>query len=205
MRSLRKYAVIGIFAAAALPGRAAALEPARSGEGVTEAASYLIGPGDDLQVFVWRNPELSAQALVRPDGKITAPLVQDIQAQGKTPSQLAADLKVALSNYIQDPIVTVLVKAVAAPRNSAAIRVIGAAVTPKTVPYNSGLTLLDVLIEVGGLNTFASGNRAVLLRRENGGFRSYRLRLDDLVRGGKLNANMNLEPGDVIRIPERWF
>jgi polysaccharide export outer membrane protein len=206
MRKVRQYGIIGMFVLAlAAPVKAPAQSLAAAGAKAPDASTYLIGPGDDLQVFVWKNPELSSQALVRPDGKITAPLVQDIQAQGKTPGQLAADLKLALSNYIQDPVVTVLVKAVAAPTNSAAIRVIGAAVTPKTVPYHAGMTLLDVMIEVGGLNTFASGNRAMLIRRENNGFRTYRVHLADLVRDGKLKANMNLEPGDVIRIPERWF
>jgi polysaccharide export outer membrane protein len=178
---------------------------AASGAAASSASSYLIGPGDDLQIFVWKNPELSTQALVRPDGRITAPLVQDIEAQGKTPSQLGDALRAALSDYIQDPVVTVLVKSVAAPTNAAAIRVIGAAVTPKTVAYHAGLTVLDVMIEVGGLNTFASGNRATLIRTENGGYRSFRLRLNDLIRSGDLRANRKLEPGDVIRIPERWF
>lgn len=171
----------------------------------SERSNYLIGAGDQLQIFVWKNPELSTEAPVRPDGKITTPLVQDIQAQGRTPSELAADLRKALSAFVQDPVVTVLVKGVAAPTNSAAIRVIGAAVTPKTVPYHSGLTALDVLIEVGGLNTFASGNRAELIRNEGGGYHSYPLRLNDLVKSGDLKANVALQPGDIIRIPERWF
>lgn len=173
--------------------------------GANEPAEYLIGPGDTLQVFVWKNPELSGDVPVRPDGRITTPLVQDIQAQGKTPTELARQLKEALSVYIQDPVVTVVVKGFAAPGNSAAIRVIGAAVTPKAVPYRSGLTALDAVIEVGGLTDFASGNRATLLRRENGAYRAYPLRLKDLVRSGDLRANVDLMPGDIIRIPERLF
>jgi polysaccharide export outer membrane protein len=172
---------------------------------VSEAADYLIGPGDTLQIFVWKNPDLSVEAPVRPDGRITTPLVQDIQAQGRRPTELAANLQTALSNYIQDPVVTVVVKGFAAPGNSAAVRVIGAAVTPKTVPYRAGLTALDVLIDVGGLTMFANGNGAKLMRRENGAYQSYPLRLKDLVRSGDLKANVNLMPGDIIRIPERMF
>lgn len=168
-------------------------------------SDYIIGAGDTLQIFVWKNPELTADVPVRPDGKITTPLVQDIEAQGKTPSQLAADLRTALAAYIRDPTVSVVVKSFAAPSNAAAIRVIGAAVTPKTVPYHAGLTVLDVMIEVGGLNTFASGNRAVLIRREAGGYHSHPLHLADLVKSGDMRANETLMPGDVIRIPERLF
>ncbi|MDB5445600.1 MAG: polysaccharide export protein [Phenylobacterium sp.] len=189
------------LAATAEPGPAR-LAPAAA---IAAQSDYQIGAGDILQIFVWKNPELSTDVPVRPDGKITTPLVQDIQAQGKTPTELAADLRDALGGYIQSPVVTVLVKSFAAPTNSAAIRVIGAAVTPKTVPYHAGLTALDVMIEVGGLNTFASGNRAVLIRRENGGYRTYPLHLSDLVRSGNMRANKTLLPGDVIRIPERWF
>jgi polysaccharide biosynthesis/export protein len=170
-----------------------------------DAATYVIGPGDTLHIFVWKNPDLSTEVPVRPDGKITAPLVKDIQAQGKTPTQLADDLRTALSNYIQDPVVTVVVKTFAAPDNAAAIRVIGAAVTPKTVPYRAGLTALDVVIDVGGLSTYANGNAAELLRKENGVYKSYPLHLNDLMRSGDLSDNMELKPGDIIRIPERWF
>ena len=181
---------------------AAEQRPARS---AMVDSDYKIGAGDNLQIFVWKNPELSADVPVRPDGKITTPLVPDIQAQGKTPTQLAGDLRTALATYVQEPIVTVVVKSVAAPTSASAIRVIGAAVTPKTVPYHAGLTALDVMIEVGGLTTFASGNRAQLIRNENGSYRSYPLRLADLVKSGDMRANVNLKPGDVIRIPERWF
>jgi polysaccharide export outer membrane protein len=206
----RRCDLVGAAAAAlALIGMAApapaATAPASGRAGGPENAEYLIGAGDALQVFVWKNPELSSEAPVRPDGRITTPLVQDIQAQGKTPTELAADLRQALSAYIQDPVVTVVVKSFAAPANTAAVRVIGAAVKPKTVPYRAGLTALDVLIEVGGLGAFASGNRATLLRREASGYRAYPLRLNDLVNSGDLRANVNLMPGDIIRIPERLF
>ena len=169
------------------------------------AANYLIGPGDELEVFVWKNPDLSVTVPVRPDGKISTPLVADMQAQGKTPTDLAANLRGALSKYIQDPVVTVLVKSFAAPGSAASIRVIGAAATPKSVPYRAGLTVLDVLIDVGGLTTYASGNDAQLIRTQNGSSRSIPLHLADLMKSGDLKANMQLMPGDVIRIPERWF
>jgi polysaccharide export outer membrane protein len=170
-----------------------------------ESAQYLIGAGDTLQVFVWRNPDLSVEAPVRPDGRITIPLVPDVQAQGKTPTELARNLGQALSAYIQDPMVTVIVKSLASAGNETGVSVIGAVVTPKTVPYRAGLTALDVLIQVGGLNVFARGNGATLLRREADGYHSYPLRLKDLVRSGDLRANVELRPGDVIRIPERLF
>ena len=208
MDTIRVIGIVGLLALSAPVAAQADADGARSPTLATSAvaANYLIGAGDTLQVFVWKNPDLSADVPVRPDGKITTPLVQDIQAQGKTPTELAADLSKALGGYIQDPVVTVLVKNFAAPSNAAAIRVIGAAVTPKTVPYHAGVTALDVMIEVGGLNTFASGNHAVLIRREAGGaYRSYPLHLADLVKSGDLRANMVLMPGDVIRIPERWF
>ncbi|HLI67250.1 MAG TPA: XrtA/PEP-CTERM system exopolysaccharide export protein [Caulobacteraceae bacterium] len=207
MNALRKLLAVGVLSLAApltaLAQPVAVVSAPTSAD--AEAPAYVIGPGDMLHIFVWRNPDLSSDVPVRPDGKITTPLVQDVQAQGRTPTQLAADLKAALSNYIQDPVVTVVVRTFASPDNSAAIRVIGAAVTPKTVPYRSGLTALDVVIDVGGLNVFANGNGAELLRMEDGVYKAYPLHLADLVRGGDLNANMQMRPGDIIRIPERMF
>jgi polysaccharide export outer membrane protein len=168
-------------------------------------ANYRIGPGDEIKVFVWKNPDLSTVTPVRPDGKISAPLVQDVQAQGRTPTELSAALKTALSAYIQEPVVTVLVTQFAAPTNSSAIRVIGSAVNAKAVPYRSGITTLDVLIDVGGLTPYANGNRAELIRQVNGKYVSYPLRLADLVKSGNLKANVELQPGDIIRIPQRAF
>ena len=168
-------------------------------------ASYVISTGDELQIFVWKNPDLSTTTPVRPDGKITAPLVQEIQAQGKTPIQLQDDLTVALSKYILTPNVTVVVRSFSAPGNEAAIRVIGSAVAPKTVPYRKGITALDVMIQLGGLPVYASGNKATMVRTENGTTRTVPLRLNDLMKNGDLKANVTLMPGDVIRIPERFF
>jgi len=186
------------FSASAAPKRPP--EPPK-----TESADYLIGPGDVLEIFVWKNPDLSSDVPVRPDGKITTPLVQDIQAQGRRPTELAAELRRALSEYIQEPVVTVVVKSFAAPGNSAAVRVIGAAVTPKTIPYRSGLTALDALIDVGGLAPIANGNGSKLIRMEKDGYKSYPLKLKDLVRSGNLQANIKLMPGDIIQIPESIF
>lgn len=178
---------------------AAMAQPAAGG-----SPTYIINPGDELRVFVWKNPDLTVSVPVRPDGKISTPLVPDMQAQGKTPSGLAADLTAALGNYIQNPVVTVLVTTVGV-ANDSSVRVIGAAATPKALPYRAGMTVLDAVIEVGGLNTFASGNNAVLIRNDGKTSRNLPLRLNDLVKNGDLSANMRLMPGDVIRIPERWF
>lgn len=189
--------------AAQAQSAAAAPAPAAS---ANVAADYQIGPGDELQVFVWKNPDLSVTLPVRPDGRISTPLVADMQAQGKTTTALAADLRAALSKYVQDPVVSVLVRTVAtATGNAASIRVIGAAATPKTVPYRAGLTVLDVMIDVGGLNTYAAGNDAQIIRTQNGVSRGIPVHLADLMKSGDMKANIQLMPGDVVRIPERWF
>jgi len=189
----------------AAQAQSAAAAPSSAGTAAV-AADYLIGPGDELQVFVWKNPDLSVTLPVRPDGKISTPLVADIQAQGKTPTALAADLRTALGKYVQDPVVTVLVRTVATATGSAAsIRVIGAAATPKSVPYRAGMTVLDVMIDVGGLNTYAAGNDAQIIRTQNGVSRGIPVHLADLMKSGDLKANVQLMPGDVVRIPERWF
>jgi polysaccharide export outer membrane protein len=189
----------------AAQAQSAAAAPSSAGSAAV-ASDYVIGPGDELQVFVWKNPDLSVTLPVRPDGRISTPLVADIQAQGKTPTALAADLRTALGKYVQDPVVTVLVRTVATATGSAAsIRVIGAAATPKSVPYRSGMTVMDVMIDVGGLNTYAAGNDAQIIRTQNGASRSIPVHLADLMKRGDMQANVQLMPGDVIRIPERWF
>lgn len=206
LRPFPLLALVSLLAVAPIASHAASLGGLAADAGASPAsADYLIAPGDNLQIFVWKNPDLSADLPVRPDGRITTPLVQDIVAQGKTPTQLAAELRDQLSKYIQDPVVTVVVKSFAAPTNSAAIRVIGAAVAPKTVPYRAGMTALDVLIEVGGLNLYADGNGAKLLRLDHGAYRVMPLHLSDLLKAGRMQANIELMPGDIIRIPERWF
>ncbi|MBI5430608.1 MAG: polysaccharide biosynthesis/export family protein [Nitrosomonadales bacterium] len=165
---------------------------------------YLIGSGDSLNIIVWRNPEVSMSVPVRPDGKITTPLVEDLQASGKTSSQLARDIEKALAKYIQDPIVTVVVTGFVGPY-SQQIRVIGQATKPQTLPYRDNMTLIDVLIAVGGLTTFADGNAASIIRRVNGKQQQFSVLLGDLIIDGDMSANVSMQPGDVLIIPESFF
>lgn len=167
---------------------------------------YVIGPLDTLQIFVWRNQELSAEVQVRPDGRITTPLVNDMPAVGKTPAMLADDLKYALGEYIKDPIVSVVVKSFSG-TFSQQVRIVGATEKPASLPYRANMTLLDAMIAVGGLSEFAAGNRARLIRydKASGKQREYKVRLSDLLKNGDTSANVRLEPGDVIIIPESMF
>jgi polysaccharide export outer membrane protein len=164
---------------------------------------YIIGPGDTLNIVVWRNPELSTSVPVRPDGRITTPLVEDMVAQGKNPSELAREIETALKKYLQDPVVTVVVQNFGG-GNSEQVRVLGQAVKPATLPYRQNMTLLDVMIAVGGLTDFAAGNRAVLIRAAENN-KAYNVRLADLIKRGDVGANVQVLPGDVIIIPESWF
>lgn len=169
-----------------------------------DANGYRIGPGDQLEIFVWRNPEISAKVPVRPDGKISTPLVEDMIAVGKTPSKLARDMEQVLETYIKNPAVNVIVtdfKGVPGEQ----VRVVGQAVNPQAVPFRQGMTVLDVMIAVGGLSEFASGNRAKIVRKIDGQIVEFRLRLDDLLNKGRVNQNVKIEPGDVIFIPESLF
>lgn len=167
---------------------------------------YVIGPLDELTVFVWRNPELGAQVQVRPDGRITTPLITDMPAVGKTPSMLAEDIKLQLSQYIQEPLVSVIVNKFAG-TFSQQVRVVGATEKPASIPYRANMTLLDAMIAVGGLSEFAAGNRAKLIRfdKESGRQKEFSLRLGDLLKKGESKANVMLMPGDVIIIPESNF
>ncbi len=166
--------------------------------------NYLIGPGDTVSVFVWRNPEVSGSFPVRPDGKMTMNLVEDLPAAGKTPTHLARDIEKALSKYIQDPIVTVIVSGGVGPY-SQQIRVVGQATKPQALNYREHMSLIDVMIAVGGITDFAAGNKAVILRTVNGKQQRFGVRLDDLVNGGDISANVEMRPGDVLIIPESWF
>ena len=172
-----------------------------SKESLTE---YRIGSDDSLQIFIWRNPELSTSVSVRPDGKITIPLIEDLPATGKTPTELARDIEKRLATYIQDPIVTVIMQGFVGPFQDR-VRIVGEAARPQALPYRSTMTLLDVMIQVGGITDFAAGNRATVTRLVNGKQRSYRLLLDDLLRDGNMAANVKIQPGDLIVIPEAWF
>lgn len=165
---------------------------------------YLVGPEDTLAVFVWNNAEISGTFEVRPDGMISTSLVEDIQVSGKTPTQIARDIEKALATYIREPIVTVSVTEFNGPF-SEQVRVIGEATTPKALPYTEHLTMLDVMIQVGGLTEFAAGNSAVLSRIEEGRYKEYALRLEDLVQDGDIASNIDVLPGDIITIPEAWF
>ncbi|MGH6610274.1 MAG: XrtA/PEP-CTERM system exopolysaccharide export protein [Burkholderiaceae bacterium] len=163
---------------------------------------YAIGPLDTLNVVVWRNPELSGSVQVRPDGRISTPLAQDVQAQGRSPAELAKDLEQILSKYIRDPVVTVIVTNFAGSNEQ--VRIIGEAAKPQAVPYRQNMTALDVIILAGGLTEFADGNRAVLVRGSEKG-KQYNVRLNDLVRRGDMSANIELRPGDVLIVPQSWF
>ena len=169
-----------------------------------ESAPYLIGPGDILDIVVWRNPDLSVTIPVRPDGKISTPLVEDLWASDKTPTQLARDIEKVLSKYIQHPVVTVIVKDFGGVYRQQ-IRVIGEATKPQALPYRENITLLDVMIAVGGLTDFAAGNKATIVRRSGGSEQQFGVRLTDLVRGGDLSANVMMRPGDILIIPQSFF
>jgi len=165
---------------------------------------YLIGAGDVLNIFVWRNPEVSGSFVVRPDGMITTSLVEDIKVSGKTPTELARSIEEILATYLRDPIVTVTVASFVGPF-SEQIRVIGEATEPKAINYTQHMTLLDVMIQVGGLTEFADGNDAVLIRVENGQQKQYDIMISNLLRDGEIKANIDMLPGDIIIIPEAWF
>jgi len=152
---------------------------------------------------VWRNPELSMQVPVRPDGRITTPLVEDLPAAGRDASTLAREIEKALAKYIRDPVVTVIVTSFVGPY-SEQVRVVGEAARPMTLPFKQKMTLLDLMIAVGGITDFADGNRATLLRTSEGS-KQYSVRLRDLIKRGDVSANVDLKPGDVLIIPQSWF
>ncbi|MEG3166729.1 XrtA/PEP-CTERM system exopolysaccharide export protein [Sphingomonas sp. LB3N6] len=167
---------------------------------------YVIGPLDQLNIFVWRNPELSSKVQVRPDGRITTPLINDMPAVGKTPAMLSDDIKKALTAYIKDPIVSVIVENFSG-TYSQQVRIVGATEKPASIPYRANMTLLDAMIAVGGLSQYAAGNKARLVRydRTTGKQTEYGLQIGNLLKKGDSSANVRLEPGDVIIIPESMF
>lgn len=165
--------------------------------------NYLIGPLDTVSIQVWRNPDLSMSVPVRPDGKITVPLVEDLPVLGKDSTRLARDIEKALAKFIRDPVVTVIVTSFNGPYGEQ-IRVVGEAARPQALPYRQKMTLLDVMIAVGGLTDFADGNNATILRTQEAGQR-YGVRLKDLIRRGDVSANVEMKPGDVLIIPQSWF
>lgn len=177
--------------------------PAAPAAAATPDYNYVIGPGDALNIIVWRNPELSMSVPVRPDGKMSTPLVEELVVQGKTTLQVARDVEKALGKFVRDPVVTVIVTSFVGPY-SEQIRVVGEAAKPQFLPYKQKMTLLDVMIAVGGLTDFADGNAASLVRASEGDKR-YSVRIKDLVKRGDITANVEMKPGDVLIIPQGWF
>jgi polysaccharide export outer membrane protein len=162
---------------------------------------YLVGPYDQLQIFVWRAPELSSNVVVRPDGRISTPLVEDMLAAGKTPTELANDIEQVLTEYVKTPEVTVIVSSPSSTVDQQ-VRVIGEVPQPTALPYQAGMTVLDVMLAVGGVTEFAAANRTRLIRQEGAGETTYRVRLHDLMRRGDVSANVEVRPGDVLIVPE---
>ena len=167
------------------------------------ADDYIIGPGDTIQVFVWRNPELSVTVPVRPDGKISTPLVEDMVAVGKTPPKLARDMEVVLAEYVRAPKVNIIVTTAASAFSL--VKVVGQVTHPEALPYREGMTVLDAVLAVGGLTQFASGNRARIVRVENGHETIIHVKLADLVNSGDVKQNVALKPGDVLVVPQSIF
>lgn len=207
MNSKRALPVIGsmMFLLLQLAG-CASQYPVASPEArtVEETPMYVIGAGDSINIFVWRNPELSASTTVRPDGRITTPLIEDMQASGRSPSELARMMEKALGTYIKNPVVTVMVNGFRGPFDQQ-IRVVGQAAQPQALPFSDGMTILDVMISVGGITEFAAGNKATLVRNVDGQRQQFHVRLDDLINGGDITANVDMLPGDILIIPEAWF
>lgn len=207
--------IISPLACALMLALGACVPPPSAGENaVTPSASpaatsvpdYVIGPGDNLQIFVYRSPELSVEVPVRPDGRISMPLVADIDAAGRTPIDLGKQIEDRLREYVREPTVTVIVRSFVG-LTDRQIRIVGEAAQPRSIPFREGLTVLDVLIQGGGLTRYASGNRARIIRRERDGVppQIIPLRLNDLVRDGDITQDVVLRPGDTLVIPQGWF
>ena len=193
--------VIAIFAIAGCSSSGGVMLPESPPQA---ASSYLVGPGDQLQIFVWRNPELSSNVTVRPDGRISSPLIADLDVTGLEPPVIAGLIEEELSQYIRTPRVTVIVSNFNSTVDQQ-VRVIGDATNPKVIPYRTGMTLLDVMIDVQGLSDFADGDNAKLIRKEKGVSKSYIIKLDSLIRDGDISMNRAVMPGDTIIIPESSF
>jgi polysaccharide biosynthesis/export protein len=197
-----------IISCASSPPPAAPAPTSASGTPAAPAKSvvgpdYIIGPGDTLQIFVWRNPELSVQVPVRPDGKISTPLVEDMVAVGKTPPQLARDMEGVLGEYVRSPKVNIIVTTAASAFSL--VKVVGQVAHPQAIPYREGMTVLDAVLEVGGLGQFASGNRARIVRMVDGKETVIHVKLADLVNDGAVKENVALKPGDVLVVPQSMF
>lgn len=205
----RRAATVLIMVLAALLDGCGSDRPRYSAREITaeqqeQTANYSIGPGDSLRIFVWGHEDLSTQVQVRPDGKISTPLVEDLQAAGKSPTELARDIELMLSDYVRSPVVTVIMQGFVG-EGVQQIRVVGEAAEPKALQYRQGMTVLDVVIEVGGLSDFAAGNRAKIIRKSRDGEIEIRVKLDDLINRGEISQNVEMRPGDVLFIPESFF
>lgn len=200
-------AILCAGTASAQDASAAAASVSAAGQGAVETdvtgSEYIIGPGDSLQIFVWRNPELTTTVPVRPDGKISTPLVEDLVAVGKTPSKLARDIETVLSEFVRSPQVNVIVTN--AVSTFSQVRVVGQVTTPQALPYREGMTVLDAILAVGGLDEYAAGNRGKIVRTEGGKPREIKVRISDLVNKGDVAENVSLRPGDVLVVPEARF
>ena len=208
---MRAFSILRLAGTAALVALALGLGSCGGGDEAPELGAtagqeqlYRIGPGDVLKVFVWGNPGLSDTVPVRPDGRISIPLIEDIEVANKTPSETGRIIEQRLAAFVEDPLVTVIVTEFVGPFDGT-VRVVGEAAEPKSIPYRAEMSLLDVMIEVGGLTEFASGNQATLIRRAGGEQNEYRVRIDDLIRDGDITANVQMQPGDVLIIPESFF
>jgi polysaccharide export outer membrane protein len=197
-------AFLGVILSACAGGGSAARQVAGAGTESSPGDQYVIGAGDSLQVFVWGHDDLSTTVAVRPDGNISTPLVEDIRAAGHTPTELARSMEQVLGEFVRSPTVTVIVKQFVGEFDRQ-IRVVGQATEPKSLNYRSGMTLLDVMIEVGGLGEFASGNKARIVRNESGSEKTIKVRLKDLLNKGDMSQNLRMQPGDVLIIPESAF
>jgi polysaccharide export outer membrane protein len=193
-----------LLGALGLSGCAATRSGAPVDAGAVPQSDYLIGPGDNLSIIVWRNPEVSQVVPVRPDGKITTPLVEDLEASGKTSTALARDIEKALAKFIQQPVVTVIVTGFVGTYGEQ-IRVIGQAAKPQSLPYRRDMSILDVMIAVGGVTEFAAGNKASIIRTVDGKQQQFTVRLNDLIKNGDISANVPMRPGDILVIPESFF
>jgi len=197
-------AALGLAAGIAQAQGAAATTPAQDAKSTAAPSDYIIGPGDTLKIFVWRHEDLTATVPVRPDGRISTPLVEDMQAAGKTSTQLARDIEGVLTQYVRTPTVNVIVEQFVGGYGER-VRVVGQAANPQSMPYRDGMTLLDVMIAVGGLGEYAAGNRAKVIRRVGDKQTEIKVRLDDLLNDGDVKQNMPMLPGDVVIIPESRF
>ena len=196
---------VGVAVQALLLGACSSREPAPAMVETPEVPPmYQIGAGDSLTIFVWRNAELTTSVVVRPDGRISVPLIEDLYVEGKTPSELSREIETQLADYVQEPLVTVTVGGFVGtfPQQ---VRIVGEATQPKAIPYRANMTVLDVVILAGGLTEFADGNNTTLVRAQDGAMKEYRVYLDDLLEDGDISANLPLLPGDVLIVPETFF